>query len=229
MLTNNNGASIRYMARIRTKPSHELGANEVRVVVHSRGGELEKILTLEGAPAGARDLRSIIEAASIVLSMRAEDRPRPALPAHEEQILREAGFKDRPTVGLSATEVGQLEYTRLLMTSLDVAAAARLLKVNTSRIRQRLIARELYGIKDGKRWLLPRFQFVGNRLVPGIERVIPNLPEGLHPIAAVRWFFIPHPDLGAGDDEEPTPPLEWLTRGLDPAPVAELAGEYTAW
>jgi hypothetical protein len=55
------------------------------------------------------------------------------------------------------------DYMALLETSLTTAEAARYLKVDVSRIRQRLRERSLFGIDyDGER-RLPRFQFERKR------------------------------------------------------------------
>jgi hypothetical protein len=111
----------------------------------------------------------------------------------------------------------------LLAASLTVAEAATLLGVDPSRIRQRLAAGSLYGLKRADGWRLPRFQFADGRLVPGIERVLPHLDRALHPLAVVRWFEQPDPDLEI--DDAPVSPRAWLLAGGDPAPVATLAAD----
>ena len=94
--------------------------------------------------------------------------------------------------------------------------------MNPSRIRQRLAARALYGIKVGDEWRLPAFQFRDDGLVPGIEQVLPQLPENLNPVAVYRWFHSSQPDLYDGDGKDLSP-IEWLESGNDPSVVAELA------
>src|SRR5438034_4568690 len=117
-----------------------------------------------------------------------------------------------------------LAHERLRATSLSVEEAARRLHVNTSRIRQRLAERSLYGLKDAGAWLLPAFQFVAGGLVPGIEVVLRRLPEGVSPQAVARWFALPNPDLCTRDDlGRPLTPLQWLLAGHPPGPAAELA------
>ena len=56
------------------------------------------------------------------------------------------------------------------MPGLSVDEAARTLKVDSSRIRQRLSGdpRSLFGVKVGKAWRVPRFQFDGKRVAPGL-------------------------------------------------------------
>jgi len=115
-------------------------------------------------------------------------------------------------------------YQRLRATSLSVEEAARRLAVNTSRVRQRLAERSLYGVKDVSTWLLPAFQFQAEGLVPGVEVVFKRLPSDISPLAVARWFGIPNPDLCTRDDEErPLTPLQWLLGGNRPDPAAELA------
>lgn len=150
----------------------------------------------------------------------------PPLTEHEERLLREGGLDPRP-LGPSETPVlyrATAEYATLLNDSYTVGQAAALLGVNTSRIRQRLIGepRTVYGIKFGKGWRIPRFQFQGRRLVPGIETVVPRIPANLHPVAVHRWFTSPHQDLTSAG-QTPISPLDWLRIGNPPGVVADLA------
>lgn len=152
----------------------------------------------------------------------------PALTAPEEGVLRSTGLDPRP---LGSDEIHLLhrataDYARLLDESYTVEQAAHLLDVNNSRIRQRLAAtpRTLYGVKFGRTWRIPRFQFHGRRLVPGVDTVVQRLPANLHPVAVYRWFTSPNPDL-TRDDEEPISPLDWLRLGNSADVVAELAAD----
>ena len=114
-------------------------------------------------------------------------------------------------------------YQQLRTASLSVEDAARRLGVNTSRIRQRLADRSLYGIKDGNTWLLPAFQFCADGLVPGVDVVVRRLPLDIGALAVARWFSNPNPDLSTRDDDErPLTPLEWLLGGNPPEAAAEL-------
>jgi hypothetical protein len=151
----------------------------------------------------------------------------PALTAEEESVLRSGGLEPEP---LRVEERHLLyqataEYADLLRDSCSVEQAARILGVNASRIRQRLTGspRTLYGIKYGKSWRIPRFQFQQRRLVPGIEPVISRLAEPLHPVAVCRWFTAPNHDLTVA--ARPVSPLEWLRSGNPPRAVADLAAQ----
>lgn len=131
-----------------------------------------------------------------------------------------AGASQDPVVG------GAAKYAALLATARPVAEAARLLDVGPSRVRQRLGARTLYGLKTPRGWRLPAFQFdldQPDRLVPGIGAVLAALPPDLHPVGAYNWLTLPDPDLAWGD--APVSPLDWLRSGGDPAAVAALAAD----
>lgn len=152
----------------------------------------------------------------------------------EVAALRGAGFdlESLPSSRDDALARTMLTYACLVATSLSVAEAARLLKLDASRIRQRLAARTLYGIKLRHAWHLPRFQFDGNRVIPGVEIVSPRLREDLHPVAVFKWFTSPDPDLviedalpeeKSGESSLPISPRDWLRSGGNPEVVARLA------
>jgi len=150
------------------------------------------------------------------------------LTAEEERVLASAGF-DTSTLRVEETEPltqTALEYARLLQSSLSVDQAAQLLGVNPSRVRQRLTGdrRTLYGMKEGKSWRVPTFQFAGKKPVPGTGAVVAALPRDLHPVAVQRWLTTPHPDLRIDPEEERSvAPLDWLRTGRAPEVVVDLA------
>ena len=115
------------------------------------------------------------------------------------------------------------DYMALLETSLTTTEAARYLKVDVSRIRQRLRERSLYGIEyDGER-RLPRFQFERKQVLPGLREVVSALPEGLNPLDVAEWFLSPNPDLDTDKQDAPLSPREWLLKGESIAAVVKLA------
>jgi hypothetical protein len=152
----------------------------------------------------------------------------PPLTEQEERLLRDAELDPRP-LGVNETPVlyrATAEYAKLVNDSYTVGQAADLLGVNPSRIRQRLIGepRTLYGVKFGKGWRIPRFQFQGRRLVPGIGTVLQRMPTNLHPVAMYRWLTSAHPDL-TSENQAPISPLDWLRIGNLPGVVADLASD----
>src|SRR5690606_33449539 len=118
------------------------------------------------------------------------------------------------------------EFAALIKTSIGVAAAARRLGVDPSRIRRRLGERSMYGLRPDNQWLLPAFQFDGDRMVPGIAEALKRLDPGLHPLEVEVFFREPNEELGELHDGDPISPRDWLLAGLDPAAVARLAAGH---
>jgi hypothetical protein len=114
-------------------------------------------------------------------------------------------------------------YAALLAESRTVAEAAEVLGVDESRVRQRLAARTLYGLKRGRDWHLPAFQFADEGEVPNIGAVVSRLHPDLHPVAVANWFTLPTPDLLI--EGEPVSPRDWLRSGGAPGLVAAMAAE----
>lgn len=149
-----------------------------------------------------------------------------ALTAGEAQALESVGLSTAQWAGeLSRDPLMRsiADYMALLETSLSTAETARYLKVDVSRIRQRLRERSLYGIDyDGER-RLPRFQFERKQVVPGLREVLSALPEALNPLDVAEWFLSPNPDLEQEDRETGLSPREWLLKGESVAAVVKLA------
>jgi hypothetical protein len=113
------------------------------------------------------------------------------------------------------------DYMALLETSYSTSQAARYLKVDASRVRQRLRENSLFGIDyDGEK-RLPRFQFERAKVIPGMREVLGALPEGLNPLDVAEWFLSPNPDLELGDEK--MSPRDWLLKGQPVEAVVALA------
>lgn len=153
--------------------------------------------------------------------------PAAELPEAETAALRRGGFRMAPAAAEDGGALARTaaEYAALLETSLAAGDTARLLGVDPSRIRQLLAARRVYGLQVKGAWRIPLFQFDRNRLLPGIEEVVPRLAAGLHPVAVYRWFTTPSPDLAPEDLDRALSPREWLLAGYPPSAVADLAGD----
>ena len=115
------------------------------------------------------------------------------------------------------------DYMALLETSYSTSQAAKYLKVDASRVRQRLREHSLFGIDyDGEK-RLPRFQFERQHVIPGIREVLAALPKELSPLDVAEWFLSPNPDLEADAQEMPLSPREWLLKGHAVDVVVKLA------
>jgi hypothetical protein len=149
-----------------------------------------------------------------------------ALSATEVNALRSVGLSTQRWNSAGRTDpLAQsiADYMALLETSLTTSQAAKYLKVDPSRIRQRLKERSLYGIEyDGER-RLPRFQFERHKVIPGLANVLAALPERLSPLDVTEWFLAPNPDLEIENRDEPISPREWLLSARSVETVVALA------
>ena len=190
-------------------------------------GALQRVLESHGVHASEDEVARAMEATLAEAGFRLPyPDPRKLLAREEVEVLERGGFAlDRLDFGLEDPIARTaFEYAVLRATALTTREAAERLGVNDSRVRQRLGERALHGIKAGDEWRLPVFQFAAAGLVPGIDRVIPRLPESLNSVAVFRWFHTPNPDLeGTREEGTALTPLQWLQMGNDPDVVAELA------
>jgi hypothetical protein len=161
-----------------------------------------------------------------------------ALPAATQQALHAVGVSaadlaplrpDEPRPDLQAAA----EHAGLAAAALTVSQAAARLGVDPSRIRQRLAARTLFGIRVEGSWRLPLFQFTddGRSVVTSFGTIAPRLAD-LHPLDVATWFTTPHGDLVlgvAGDEEIAVSPREWLLGGGDASALLPLVDELRGY
>jgi hypothetical protein len=150
--------------------------------------------------------------------------------AAETEALRSVGaLKDKASVPAENDPLikSQAQYMALLEDSLSAAEAAKLLRVDVSRVRQRLRERSLFGIEHEGSWRLPRFQFERRLVIPGLAQVLKSLPPDLFPLDIVDWFVLPDPDLQLDSDAAPLSPREWLLSGRPIEAAVMLARDLT--
>jgi hypothetical protein len=149
--------------------------------------------------------------------------PRAYLGTAQQAALRRVGASLEPARAHELGPVAGLAaaYAELVARSRPVREVAAVLRVDTSRVRQRIYARSLYAFKHGAAWLVPGFQLRRRRLLPGLDTVVAALPPDLHPVAVSRWFTTPDRDLVVGGVE--VSPADWLAAGGAPDDVAALA------
>lgn len=149
-----------------------------------------------------------------------------ALSAGEVEALESVGLSTERWTreGASDPLVQSIaDFMALIETSLSASEAAKYLKLDASRIRQRLRERTLYGFDyDGEK-RLPRFQFERRKIVPGLNKVLPELPVDLGALDIAEWFLSPNPDLETDDRDTPLSPREWLLSGQPVAAVVNIA------
>jgi len=203
--------------------------DEVLVLVLGAGGGLVSRKAVHGRPVDMRELALNLAGAEAAVEKLALEPAltAPPLTPPEAALLGRAGLLEADGIRPGALEKSRIEYELLVRQSLPLERASKNLGVNPSRLRQRLAARTLYGIKEGRTWRIPTFQLDARRkkLVRGIDQVLPHLRPDVHPLAVATWFSTPHPDLVVGEDEVRVSPRQWLAAGSSPEVVAKLADE----
>jgi len=150
--------------------------------------------------------------------------------AAETEALRSVGaLRDKPSLRAENDPIikSQAQYMALLEDGLSAAETAKLLRVDVSRVRQRLRERSLFGVEYEGSWRLPRFQFERRHVIPGLAQVLKSLPADLLPLDLVDWFALPDPDLALDSDAAPLSPREWLLSGRPIEAVVARARDLT--
>lgn len=178
------------------------------------------VLSRRGIPTSERDLAQALERA---LGHYLSSPGSAPLSAKATAALRSGGLDLDATGAYAATAARTAaDYAALVATSLSVPAAAARLGVDGSRVRHRIQAGELWALRTpGGRRLLPLLQFGAEGLLPGLPEVLRSLPEDLHPLEQSAFLTGRRPELRLHGREQS--PVEWLSRGGDPAAVVDLA------
>jgi excisionase family DNA binding protein len=185
-------------------------------------------LHARGLDVGPGELAAGVKAA--LARVRALYYPGPGeegLTAEEVAVARSGGLeaRPRPEQGEDPLAAGVMAFASLVTSGLTTLQVAERLGVSDARIRQRLKERSLLGLRSGRSWRLPVFQFTPQGELPGWGEVCARLPESISPVAVERWLAQPHVDLGLGEGETPTSPRQWLLEGRLAQRVADLAAE----
>lgn len=165
----------------------------------------------------------LVEQALAEFGGPALDEPAGALSADEAAALTavKADLSPRKSREADPRVPAAAAYAALLADALTVNEVADRLRVVASRVRHRLAAHQLIGIKRPNGWLLPAYQFgADGQLLPGIERVAKAV-AGSHPVVVARFLATPQPDLVVA--RRRLTPRQWLEGGGDPSRVVAIA------
>lgn len=154
------------------------------------------------------------------------DAPTDALSTDEEAVLREAGAYgvneplDRAVIYRNLAVTGRA-YAAMVKTSVTGREIAKALSVTSGRISQRVTDRTLFALDTPRGIVFPKFQLdTAGVPLPGLERVIPQLPAGVNPVAIERFFSTPNGDLIV--EGIPVSPRDYLGAGYDPGAVIKI-------
>ena len=115
------------------------------------------------------------------------------------------------------------QLTSALSGSVSIKEAAAILGVDRSRVSRRITGKALwvFDLQGSRR--IPRWQFLGDELLPGLDVIVPAIPRSTTPAVLDVFMHTPQPDF---DDRTPT---EHLAAGGDPALVAGFIADLGRW
>lgn len=188
---------------------------------------LDDVLTRHGV--GMTSTEFVAELDSILDRMAPDDEP--PLTADEIKFLREYG-------GPGVTEVlakglpdesqvrarraaNLIAYVRAA--TMSVGEAALLLGVDCSHISDQLSRGTLWAFCWDRSLRIPRWQFTKSGLLPGLPAIIAAIPDDLAPQSVDGFMHTPQDEL---DD---LTPIDYLTAGGDPQPVADILTALDKW
>lgn len=182
---------------------------------------LESVLAEAGLRVSSREfLRLVADAARKISPPQTS--PADYFTPSQQRVLDDVGLDLSPYRPDEADPRARSVATAAVLadTSHSVAEAAGLLGVDTSRVRHRLSEGKLTGWKD-KGWRLPSWQFAESGALPGLDIVLPAVPDDQPQLMVAAFMNTPQPDLEING--KPATPRQWLLAHGDPHAVAELA------
>jgi hypothetical protein len=115
------------------------------------------------------------------------------------------------------------QLTSALSGSVSIKEVAAILRVDRSRVSRRITGKALWAFDLQGSRRIPRWQFVGEELLPGLDVIVPAIPRGATPAVLDVFMHTPQPDF---DDRTP---IEHLAAGGDPALVAGFITDLGRW
>jgi hypothetical protein len=113
----------------------------------------------------------------------------------------------------------------VLAQSITRAEAAQLLGISDQAVSDRLTAGDFAGLKEGRVWKLPAWQFnadTENGWLPGIAQLRQHFPAG--PVTLTAWATAPNVDLG-----DRTPAARLAAGDVENVLLVAQAGGPTGW
>lgn len=114
---------------------------------------------------------------------------------------------------------------QLVAGSLSVAQVAERVGLARSRVQHYITDRRprLYAAKVGSRRRVPSWQIHGRSLLPGLDRLVPAIPAGAHPLDVSALMTTPQDELVGRTA------VEHLAEGGDIEPVVALIADLDRW
>jgi hypothetical protein len=115
------------------------------------------------------------------------------------------------------------ELADALSGSVSIKEAAAMLGIDRSRVSRRITGKVLWAFDLHGNRRIPRWQFLGDGLLPGLAVIVPAIPRDATAMALDVFMRTPQPDF---DDRSP---IEYLAAGGDPALVADFVDDLARW
>ncbi|PXW99159.1 hypothetical protein C8E89_14121 [Mycolicibacterium moriokaense] len=115
------------------------------------------------------------------------------------------------------------QLTSAVSGSVSIKEAAAILRVDRSRVSRRISGKALWAFTLQGSRRIPRWQFLGDELLPGLDLIVPAIPRGTTPTVLDAFMHTPQTDF---DDRTP---IEHLAAGGDPALVAGFINDLGRW
>ncbi|ASX03507.1 helix-turn-helix domain-containing protein [Mycobacterium intracellulare] len=115
------------------------------------------------------------------------------------------------------------QLTGALSGSVSIKEAAAILGVDRSRVSRRITGKSLWAFDLQGNRRIPRWQFLGEELLPGLDVIVPAIPRDTTPAVLDVFMHTAQPDF---DDRTP---IEHLAAGGDPGLVAGFLQDLGRW
>lgn len=138
---------------------------------------------------------------------------------HQHAIDAWSDGDDRLTRSRAAVH----ELAETMSASASIKEAAAILGVDRSRVSQRISGDALWAFDLHHSRRIPRWQFLGDGLLPGLGVVVPAIPADATPVAVDAFMRTPQPDFDGRT------PIEFLAADGDPVGVAGFVADLARW
>lgn len=115
------------------------------------------------------------------------------------------------------------QLSSALSGSISIKEAAAMLGVDRSRVARRITGKTLWAFDLRGSRRIPRWQFLGDELLPGLDAIVRAIPRGITPAVLDVFMHTSQPDC---DDRTA---IEHLAGGGDPALVAGFIADLGRW
>lgn len=123
----------------------------------------------------------------------------------------------------SRARVAVRELAETLAGSISIKEAATILGVDRSRVSRRISGNTLWAFDFRGSRRIPRWQFLGDGLLPGLDIIVRSVPPRTIPAVLDAFMHTALPDFGDRT------PIDYLASGGDPILVAGFLADLARW